>query len=79
MVFWRWFLFLLPLAHCAIPTPPAPQNTMLQAMHQSVQQWWNMPEGNPWSYAPVLHTFQVKMATAAPQAHSSWCCSYPNQ
>lgn len=31
----------------------------LQAMHQAVQQWWNMPEGNPWSYAPVLHTFQV--------------------
>lgn len=30
-----------------------------QAMHQAVQQWWSMPEGNPWSYAPVLHTFQV--------------------
>ncbi|KAL4854024.1 Transcription-associated protein 1 [Chlorella vulgaris] len=29
-----------------------------QAMHQCVQQWWNMPEGNPWSYAPALHTFQ---------------------
>ncbi|PRW20618.1 transformation transcription domain-associated [Chlorella sorokiniana] len=29
-----------------------------QAMHQSVQHWWNMPEGNPWSYAPVLHAFQ---------------------
>ena len=28
-------------------------------MHQSVQQWWTMPEGNPWSYTPVLHTFQV--------------------
>jgi hypothetical protein len=27
-------------------------------MHQSVQHWWNMPEGNPWSYAPVLHAFQ---------------------
>ncbi|KAL4439666.1 hypothetical protein ABPG75_002667 [Micractinium tetrahymenae] len=29
-----------------------------QAMHQAVQQWWNMPEGNPWCYTPVLHTFQ---------------------
>lgn len=32
----------------------------LQAMHQAVQQWWNMPEGNPWSYTPVLQTFQVQ-------------------
>ena len=37
----------------------------LQAMHQSVQQWWNMPEGNPWSYAPVLHTFQACKAFEA--------------
>ncbi|KAI3434524.1 hypothetical protein D9Q98_002597 [Chlorella vulgaris] len=29
-----------------------------QAMHQCGQQWWIMPEGNPWSYAPALHTFQ---------------------
>ena len=40
-------------------------------MHQSVQQWWNMPEGNPWSYAPVLHTFQV---VTRGWSNSQKCC-----
>jgi hypothetical protein len=40
---------------------PSASNIM-HAMHQCVQQWWIMPEGNTWSYAPALHTFQVCMA-----------------
>lgn len=50
-------------------------------MHQSVQQWWNMPEGNPWSYVPVLHTFQVGLGglvlggRAAPASSAAlWDC-----
>jgi transformation/transcription domain-associated protein len=28
------------------------------ALNQCVMQWWQMPEASPWSYAPVLHSFQ---------------------
>jgi len=29
-----------------------------QALALCVHRWWLMPESSPWSYAPVLHTFQ---------------------
>lgn len=28
------------------------------ALNQCVIRWWQMPESSPWSYAPVLHSFQ---------------------
>lgn len=28
------------------------------ALAQCVLKWWQMPEASPWSYAPVLHSFQ---------------------
>ena len=28
------------------------------ALNQCVVRWWQMPESSPWSYAPVLHSFQ---------------------
>ena len=46
----------------------------LQAMHQSVHQWWNMPEGNPWSYAPVLHSFQVSLCVGVPSVSLGCAC-----
>jgi hypothetical protein len=28
------------------------------SLNQCVIRWWQMPESSPWSYAPVLHSFQ---------------------
>lgn len=46
----------------------------LQAMHQAVQQWWNMPEGNPWSYTPVLQTFQVRWRSNLRRSQAQLFC-----
>jgi hypothetical protein len=47
-------------------------HAVLQALALCVNRWWAAPESSPWSYAPILHSFQVGWVRVRVRARVRW-------